>query len=258
MTEEKSRPGGSPTGTPGEVFGCFLRLGLTSFGGPIAHVGYFRREFVERRGWISDSEYAQLLGLCQFLPGPASSQMGFAVGLIRAGWAGAVAAFLAFTLPSALLMFAFAEFLPLDAGGPLENIVSTYHDIDIKQTDTHRYSIALVAEKVFAERDFELVWSPELGHEPQSVVFTQQHQGYEYALLSVLPPGLDSLGQQLLPRDVVFILDVSGSMNNPDKLPLLTSALRLLVGELRPQDRVAIVVYAGAAGLVRAPGDRAY
>lgn len=120
MTEEKSRPGGSPTGTPGEVFGCFLRLGLTSFGGPIAHVGYFRREFVERRGWISDSEYAQLLGLCQFLPGPASSQMGFAVGLIRAGWAGAVAAFLAFTLPSALLMFAFAEFLPR-ISGPLGN-----------------------------------------------------------------------------------------------------------------------------------------
>ncbi len=116
MTEEKSRPPGRSPGTPGEVFACFLRLGLTSFGGPIAHVGYFRREFVERRGWVSDSEYAQLLGLCQFLPGPASSQTGFAIGLIRAGWPGALAAFVAFTMPSAVLLFAFAEFMPRISG----------------------------------------------------------------------------------------------------------------------------------------------
>jgi len=99
-----------------EVFFCFLRLGLTSFGGPIAHVGYFRREIVERRRWISESEYAQLLGLCQFLPGPASSQMGFGMGLMRAGWPGAIAAFTAFTLPSALLLYTFAKFLPHISG----------------------------------------------------------------------------------------------------------------------------------------------
>ena len=87
------------------VFAIFLRLGLTSFGGPIAHLGYFRSEFVERRKWLDDAAYAELLALCQFLPGPASSQMGMALGMRRAGLAGAVAAWAGFTLPSALLMF---------------------------------------------------------------------------------------------------------------------------------------------------------
>jgi len=96
-------------GSANEVFGAFLRLGLTSFGGPVAHLAYFRDEFVERRRWLSDRDYADLIALCQFLPGPASSQAGFALGLQRAGWAGALAAFTAFTLPSALLMLAFAS-----------------------------------------------------------------------------------------------------------------------------------------------------
>ena len=75
-----------------EVFATFLKLGLTSFGGPIAHLGYYRRELVERRNWVGESQYAQLLALCQFLPGPASSQLGFSLGLLRAGWAGAIVA----------------------------------------------------------------------------------------------------------------------------------------------------------------------
>ena len=95
-------------GTAGEVFRVFLKLGLTSFGGPIAHLGYFHAELVRRRGWISDQGYADLVALAQFLPGPASSQVGFGMGLLRAGPAGAVAAFLAFTLPSAMAMLAFA------------------------------------------------------------------------------------------------------------------------------------------------------
>ncbi len=99
-----------------EVFTIFLKLGLTSFGGPIAHLGYFRRELVERRHWVGESQYAQLLALCQFLPGPASSQLGFSLGLLRAGWAGAIAAFIAFTLPSAMLLFAFAALLPQISG----------------------------------------------------------------------------------------------------------------------------------------------
>ncbi|HVY88497.1 MAG TPA: chromate efflux transporter [Hyphomonadaceae bacterium] len=90
------------------VFLAFLRLGLTSFGGPIAHLGYFRRDLVERRRWISEHDYADLVALCQFLPGPASSQTGFAIGLRRAGVLGGLAAFLGFTLPSALLMLAAA------------------------------------------------------------------------------------------------------------------------------------------------------
>src|SRR5690606_12310997 len=96
----------------GEVFGVFLRLGLTSFGGPIAHLAYFHEEFVRRRGWLDEARFAHLLAVCQFLPGPASSQMGFAIGLFRGGWPGALAAFVAFTLPSALLMFGFAAIAP--------------------------------------------------------------------------------------------------------------------------------------------------
>lgn len=91
-------------GSAGEVFGAFLKLGLTAFGGPVAHLGYFREEFVARRKWLDEAAYADLVALCQFLPGPASSQAGLALGLIRAGLPGALAAWTAFTLPSALLM----------------------------------------------------------------------------------------------------------------------------------------------------------
>lgn len=95
-------------GTIPEVFLAFLKLGLTSFGGPIAHIGYFHREFVDRRRWLSDAAFADLVAVCQILPGPASSQLGFALGLMRAGYGGALAAFVAFTLPSAVLMVLFA------------------------------------------------------------------------------------------------------------------------------------------------------
>jgi chromate transporter len=91
-----------------EVLLTFLRLGLTSFGGPIAHFGYFRDEIVRRRRWIDDASFTELVALCQFLPGPASSQLGFSLGLIRAGYWGALAAWVGFTLPSALLLTAFA------------------------------------------------------------------------------------------------------------------------------------------------------
>ncbi|WP_195829785.1 chromate transporter, partial [Bordetella pertussis] len=101
-------PSQAEAGGVGEVFGAFLRLGLTSFGGPVAHLGYFRHEFVQRRRWLDDAAYAELVALCQFLPGPASSQTGMALGLARAGWAGMAAAWIAFTLPSALFMLAFA------------------------------------------------------------------------------------------------------------------------------------------------------
>src|SRR3954471_4656112 len=95
-------------GTWHEVLIVFLRLGLTSFGGPVAHLGYFREELVTRRRWLDDQSYADLVALCQFLPGPASSQVGIAVGLLRAGYAGALAAWIGFTLPSALALVLFA------------------------------------------------------------------------------------------------------------------------------------------------------
>src|SRR6201991_117430 len=91
-------------GTPLEVFWIFLKLGVSSFGGPMAHLGYFRNEFVDRRRWLDDRAYADLMALCQFLPGPASSQVGFSIGLIRAGYLGALAAWIAFTLPSAIVL----------------------------------------------------------------------------------------------------------------------------------------------------------
>ena len=91
-----------------EVFTAFLRLGCTSFGGPIAHLGYFRAELVERRRWCHEETFAELVAISQSLPGPASSQTGFALGLLRAGWLGGLAAWTGFTLPSALLMLAFA------------------------------------------------------------------------------------------------------------------------------------------------------
>ena len=94
--------------SPWSVFLIFLRLGLTSFGGPVAHLGYFRDEFVTRRRWLSERSYADLVALCQFLPGPASSQVGIALGLSRAGYSGALAAWAGFTLPSAVLLILFA------------------------------------------------------------------------------------------------------------------------------------------------------
>jgi len=100
--------GDDARGTPGEVLRAFLKLGLTSFGGPIAHLGYFRDELVVRRKWIDEAGYADLVALCQFLPGPASSKVGFALGLLRGGPLGALAAWSAFTLPSAILLVVFA------------------------------------------------------------------------------------------------------------------------------------------------------
>lgn len=93
---------------PWAVFLIFLRLGLTAFGGPIAHLGYFRDEFVTRRQWLTERSYADLVALCQFLPGPASSQVGMAIGLSRSGYAGALAAWAGFTLPSAVALILFA------------------------------------------------------------------------------------------------------------------------------------------------------
>lgn len=107
----------------GEVFRAFLLLGMTSFGGPVAHLGYFRAEFVERRRWISEAAYADLVALCQFLPGPASSQVGFALGWMRAGCAGAIAAWCAFTLPSAILLMAFAWGASMLEGPLIEGMI---------------------------------------------------------------------------------------------------------------------------------------
>jgi chromate transporter len=101
----------------GEVFRAFLVQGFTAFGGPVAHIGYFRREFVERRAWLSEGAFADLLALAQFLPGPASSQLGMAIGLRRAGYLGLIAAWIGFTLPAGVAMIALAYLAPDLTGG---------------------------------------------------------------------------------------------------------------------------------------------
>ena len=105
-------------GSAPEVLRVFLRLGLSSFGGPIAHIGYFRDEFVTRRRWLDEQAYADLVALCQFLPGPASSQVGFSIGLMRAGYLGGLAAWTGFTLPSAIALLLFAYGVG-SLGGPI-------------------------------------------------------------------------------------------------------------------------------------------
>lgn len=122
-----------------EVFTTFLKLGLTSFGGPIAHLGYFRDELVLRRRWIDEARYGEIVALCQFLPGPASSQVGFCLGLIRGGPLGALAAWTAFTLPSAILLVLFA-YGAATAGGPVE--AGILHGLKL-------VAVAVVAQAVY-------------------------------------------------------------------------------------------------------------
>ncbi len=106
--------------SPWQVFAVTLRLGLTSFGGPVAHLGYYREEYVKRRQWLDEPAFADLVALCQFLPGPASSQVSMAVGLLRAGYLGMFAAWLGFTMPSAIIMVAFAYGVE-EVGGALNS-----------------------------------------------------------------------------------------------------------------------------------------
>jgi chromate transporter len=127
------------TGSPLEVLLVFLRLGVSCFGGPIAHIGYFRDEFVLRRHWINEQIYADLVGLCQFLPGPASSQVGFSIGLMRAGYRGGLAAWTGFTLPSAIALVLFA-YGAGELGGPVG--VGLLHGLKL-------VAVAIVAQAVW-------------------------------------------------------------------------------------------------------------
>ena len=123
-----------------EVLWTFFLLGISAFGGPVAHLGYFRRTFVERKKWVDDEEYGALLALCQFLPGPASSQVGFCIGLHRAGFFGGLAAWIGFTLPSALLMVALAHYLFAFQASPLAH--GALHGLQLA-------AVAVVAQAVW-------------------------------------------------------------------------------------------------------------
>jgi len=122
-----------------EVLWVFLKLGMSSFGGPVAHIGYFREELVVRRHWLEDSAFSDLVALCQFLPGPASSQVGFSIGLMRAGYWGALAAWTGFTLPSAVALVLFADGVSA-LGGPIG--VGLVHGLKL-------VAVAIVAQAVW-------------------------------------------------------------------------------------------------------------
>jgi chromate transporter len=138
--EDTDQANGPARGGALEIFAVALGLGLTSFGGPIAHLGYFERTYVRRRQWLSADDYAGLVALCQMIPGPASSQVGFLIGLRRAGWPGALAAWIGFTLPSAVLMFAFAWLAP-SLSGPLAQ--AALHGLKL-------VAVAVVAQAVWS------------------------------------------------------------------------------------------------------------
>jgi chromate transporter len=129
----------TPRGSFFEVLRVFLRLGLTSFGGPVAHLGYFRAEFVERRQWLDEAGYADIVALCQFLPGPASSQVAVTLGILRAGLFGSLAAWLGFTMPSAIALVAFGY--GVDALGDIAR-VPWLHGLKI-------VAVAVVAQAVW-------------------------------------------------------------------------------------------------------------
>lgn len=125
MTQQSARENlpGHVKGSPREVLWASLQLGLTAFGGPIAHLGYFNREYIQKRRWLKPEEFAALVSLCHLLPGPTSSQVGFLIGLRRAGIFGALAAWVGFTLPSAVLMYAFAVLAPRAPGPAIQAVL---------------------------------------------------------------------------------------------------------------------------------------
>jgi len=159
-------------GSPLEVFAAFLKLGLSAFGGPVAHIGYFRAEFVGRRAWLREGAFADLVALCQFLPGPASSQVGFAIGLRRAGPMGALAAFVGFTLPSAVLMTALAL-----GAGRLRGALAAglIHGLKL-------VAVAVVAQAVWG-------MSRTLTPDPQRLALA----ALATAIVSLTPPGLGQI-----------------------------------------------------------------
>ncbi len=182
-----------------EVLLVFLRLGCTSFGGPIAHLGYFQREFVERREWCDATTLAEVIALAQSLPGPASSQVGFALGILRAGWAGGIAAWIGFTLPSALLMLGFAYGHSIFAGSRLLHGLQVAAVGVVAQAamvmqrslapDRERTTIAIasVAIALFAPAEFSTVIAIALGAAAGLTLFRKNEFSTTQDTLVALP-----------------------------------------------------------------------
>ena len=128
----------------------------------------------------------------------------------------------------------------LDAGVALDDLSSSYHSIEIEPTDRNRYRIELASDHTYADRDFELVWRPERDQQPQTAVFIERHQDARYLMLSILPPSLQALGQQQVPRDLIFVLDVSGSMAGAS-IRQARAALSGALDRLKPGDRFNLI-----------------
>ncbi|MEQ8232168.1 MAG: chromate efflux transporter [Gammaproteobacteria bacterium] len=231
-------PGGA--GTPREVLRVFLVLGLSAFGGPIAHLGYYRHELVERRRWVGEAEYAALVALCQFLPGPASSQVGFCLGWLRAGPFGALAAFVAFTLPSALLMFLFALLVPR-LGGPLASAAL--------------HGLALVAVAVVAHGVLGMArqLTPDLPRRAVAVAATGAMLAAPAPALQLLVVAAGALAGLLVCRDTTIPQAPGGGVLDPRRawLPLALCAGLLvalpLVATTHPLAAVAAIFYRAGA-----------
>ena len=170
QSEASSSDARNEPGSVLEVFRVFLMLGCTSFGGPIAHLGYFRDEFVVRRKWLEDRVYADLVALCQFTPGPASSKVGIGIGLARAGLPGGIAAWVGFTAPSALALVLFAYGVDAFAGdlnaGWLHGLKVVAVAVVAQAVwgmarnlcpDAHRFTLAVVASVI------AMMWPSSLG-----------------------------------------------------------------------------------------------
>ena len=183
--------------SPAEVFRVFLKLGLTSFGGPIAHIGYFRNELVVRRKWLDDASYGDLVALCQFLPGPASSQVGFSLGVLRGGGIlGGLAACLAFTAPSALILLAFALYASSLTGTIAQGLL---------------HGLKLVAVAVVAQADLERLLETALVQvrdvvRPLAFPDQVERLAHFHAHLLVLGRVVDRIFSSELERAVVVLL----------------------------------------------------
>jgi chromate transporter len=149
-----SAPPGERSNTAAEVLRVALQLGLTSFGGPVAHLGYFERTYVRERAWLRSEDFAALVALCQVLPGPTSSQVGFLVGLQRAGWRGALAAWVGFTLPSALLLYGCAR-LAAHAHGPLA--LAAVHGLQLVAVAVVAQALVSMARRLCPDRGTRLL-----------------------------------------------------------------------------------------------------
>jgi chromate transporter len=224
--------------SPPKIFAIFLRLGCMSFGGPIAHLGYFRTEFVERRRWLPDDSFAELVALAQSMPGPASSQVGYGLGLLRAGVPGGIAAWLGFTLPSTLLMLAFAFGHNLFAG---KKGVAVLHGLQLIAVAVVAQAVVSMQKKLAPDRDRLLLAAMAAA----IVLFTSASFGTLLAIAVGVICGLLFLRSGGPPPRSAFSIELP---KRAGAIAAAAFALLLLAALLLPENRItAVSVFANFA-----------